>query len=218
MTNLMLEVLNNGADIREINHTYLCLILKVKKPKHSQNFRPISLCNVIFKIITNTITNRIKLILPYIVGPYPIAFVPGRLITDNTFIAFEMFHNMRKKKTGNVGVAGLKLDIAKAYDKIEWAFLERVLRSMGFHNHWVCLIMKCISIVFKPERGLRQGDPLLPYLFILCVEVLFGLILKAQEDQALYRLRWQELARRFYNFSLQMMALCSLALPLKRQK
>ena len=132
VTNLMLEFLNNGTDMEEMNYTYICLISKVKKPKHSRDFRPISLCNVIFKITTNTITNRIKLILPYTMGPYQSAFVLGKLITNNALIAFEIFHYIRKKKIGNVSVAGLKLDMAKAYDRIEWAFLERVLRCMGF--------------------------------------------------------------------------------------
>lgn len=127
------------------------------------------------------------------------AFAPNRLITDNAIIAFETFHYMRKKRSGKVGYVGLKLDMAKAYDRIEWPFLHRVLVDMGFPCYWVNLIMKCVSSVsfsilingnpspsFYPKRGLRQGDPLSPYLFILCAKVLSGLILKSQERRALH--------------------------------
>ena len=106
-----------------MNHTFICLISKVKKLRHATEFCPISLCNVIFKILTKTIASRINIILAYIVGPYQSAFVPGRLITNNALIAFEIFHFMRKKKTGKTGLASLKLDMAKAYDRVEWAFL-----------------------------------------------------------------------------------------------
>ena len=74
-------------------------------------------------------------------------FCANRLIIDNALIAFEIFHYMRKNKIGNVGVASLKLDMAKAYDRIKRGFIEKVIRSMGFPEHWVCLIMKCVSTI-----------------------------------------------------------------------
>lgn len=98
VSNQVLHVLNDGLSLKEVNHTFLCLIPKVKKPRHTKEFRPIFLCNVIFKLVTKTIANRLKIILPYIVSPYQSAFVPGHLITNNALIAFEIFHFMRKKK------------------------------------------------------------------------------------------------------------------------
>ncbi|XP_057444610.1 uncharacterized protein LOC130736850 [Lotus japonicus] len=175
-----------------INHTLLVLIPKIKKAEHANQYRPISLCNVIFKIVTKTIANRLKLILPDLISENQSAFVPGRLITDNALIAYECFHYMKKKITGRNGTMALKLDMSKAYDRIEWSFLEAVLKQMGFPASWVSLIMKCVTSVsfsimlngnpqptFEPHRGLRQGDPLSPYLFILCGEVFSALIEKS---------------------------------------
>ncbi|XP_057443227.1 uncharacterized protein LOC130735144 [Lotus japonicus] len=199
---LVLEVLNGGMSPERFNHTYLCLIPEVKSPKHTKDFRPISLCNVIFKLITKTVANRVKVVLPSIVGPFQSAFVPGRLITDNALIAFDSFHYMRKRITGKSGFVGLKLDMAKAYDRIEWGFLRTVLSSMGFPQRMTDLIMNCVctasfsvllngrpGVSFTSSRGLRQGDPLSPYLFILCAEVLSGLLLQAQENQAIHGIR-----------------------------
>lgn len=107
-------------------------------------------------------------------------------------LLLDTFHYMRKKKKGRKGYIGLKLDMSKAYDRIKWNFLENVLIYMGFPMPWVSLIMKYVRSVsfsvllngsplpyFYPNRGLRQGDPLSPYLFILCSEFFSGLILRA---------------------------------------
>ena len=77
VTNEVLQVLNEGETAKELNHTFICLIPKVKKPRHAKEFRPISLCNVIFKLIPKTIANSLKIILSYIVDSYQIAFVLG---------------------------------------------------------------------------------------------------------------------------------------------
>uniref|UniRef100_A0A2N9IE82 Reverse transcriptase domain-containing protein n=1 Tax=Fagus sylvatica TaxID=28930 RepID=A0A2N9IE82_FAGSY len=183
VTKAVLTCLNTGKILRAINHTYITLIPKVQNPEVVMDFRPISLCNVIYKIISKVLANRLKTLLPRIVSESQSAFVPGRLITDNILVAFETLHHMQHQTKGNVGSMALKLDMSKAYDRVEWKYLQRVMERMGFHSKWVTIMMECISTVsysilvngephgfIKPSRGLCQGDLLSPYLFLLCVE------------------------------------------------
>ena len=115
----VLDFLYNGNMLPDINHTDIVLIPKVKNPKRISEFRPISLCNVIYKIISKVLAKRLKQILPQIISPSQSAFVPGQLITDNVLVAYETFHTMHSRKKGKKGSMVLKLDISKAYDRVE---------------------------------------------------------------------------------------------------
>lgn len=118
----VLEALNSGKVPAGWNETVIVLIPENDDPKKVTEYRPISLCNVIYMIISKLLANRLKQILPEIIGEHQSAFVPGRIITDNILIAYECFHSIKKKK-GKQGVCGVKLDMHKAYDRIEWCFL-----------------------------------------------------------------------------------------------
>ncbi|GMY39116.1 hypothetical protein FCV25MIE_34360 [Fagus crenata] len=112
------------------------------------------------------------------------AFVPGRLISDNILITFETLHHMKHMKGNQQGFMALKLDISKAYDRVEWAFLEKIMLKMGFENSWVSMIMECVHTV--SYSVLINGDPISPYLFLLCAEGLNALLMKATISKSIH--------------------------------
>ncbi|OMO57673.1 reverse transcriptase [Corchorus capsularis] len=187
-----LDFLNNGEPLPSINHTNICLIPKNASPSSAKDYRPISLCNVLFKIISKALANRLKLVLPNLIGDSQSAFVPDRMIYDNAMIPFETIHFMQNKRVGRKAHMALKLDLSKAYDQIEWKFLAECMRRLGFSARWIHLVMTGVRSVsysvlingnqsdcIYPSRGIRQGDPLSPYLFLLCMEALSKMISNA---------------------------------------
>ena len=171
------------------NETHIVLIPKINESKQVSNYRPISLCNVIYKLASKAIANRLRKFLPSIISDTQNAFVHGRLITDNVLVAFETMHHISQKKGGKVDEMAIKLDMSKAYDRVEWACLEKIMEKLGFDVKWQKLIIRCVTTVcyaikingcprgcIIPSRGIHQGDPLSPYLFLLCVKGLSTLI------------------------------------------
>lgn len=171
-----------------LNETMISLIPKCPNPKNFNNYRPISLCNTIYKVITKIIVGRIRSLLDKVASPNQTTFVLGRRGLDNFIIAQELIHSLDHKR-GKVSLMAIKVDLAKAYDCLEWPFIHKVLNTFHFPQMLIDLIMGCISatsisilfnggkmIYFKPSRGLHQGDPLSLYLFILCMEY-FGFLI-----------------------------------------
>ncbi|KAG7543468.1 Reverse transcriptase domain [Arabidopsis thaliana x Arabidopsis arenosa] len=185
-----------------INKTQICLIPKIEEPKHMSEYRPISLCTVNYKIISKVMIMRLKKCFGSVISDSQAAFVPGRSITDNVLIAHELLHSLKSRRDCQNAYLAIKTDISKAYDRVEWNFLERVMKQMGFDQRWVKWIMECVKTVsyevlingspyghILPTRGLRQGDPLSPYLFLFCAEVLSHMLRKAEQDRQIHGIK-----------------------------
>ena len=127
VTTTVLQFLNTTMFPCHLNHTFISLIPKVKNPGLVFEFRPISLCNVLYKIYSKVLANRLKKVLPTFITEYQSAFTKSHLISDNILVAFESLHSMQKHKSKE-GYMAVKLDMRKACDRVEWSFLEAVMR------------------------------------------------------------------------------------------
>lgn len=166
------------------------------------HLRPIALCNVLYKIVSKMLALRMKNVLAQIVNPIQSAFLPNCFILDNVIIAYEVLHHMKRYHHGEHGMAALKLDMSKAYDQVEWVFLHQLMMKMGFDWRWISLLMLCVETVrysviqrgkkfgsINPECGLRQGDPLSPFLFILCAKGLSASLQLRENQRAIHGCR-----------------------------
>lgn len=117
-------------------------------------------------------------------------------------MAYECFHTIKNIREGKEGLCAIKLDMHQAYDRVEWPFLKEIMSGLGFRQDLVNFIMQCVSTVeyrvrinaeetesFKPTRGLRQGDSLSPYLFLLCTEGLNALLTHVEENENISRVK-----------------------------
>ncbi|KAK9985511.1 hypothetical protein SO802_030462 [Lithocarpus litseifolius] len=177
-----------------LNKTHIAIIPKVLEPETIGNYRPISLCNTVYKIITKIIVARLRPILGELISPFQTAFVPGRRGTDNAIIVQELIHTI-SKKNGRVGYMAIKIDLEKAYNKLVWSFIKDILGKANLPENLIQVMMSCVSTIsisvlfngscleeFCPSRGIRQGDSLSPYLFILCMDYLGQLIQEKCEE------------------------------------
>lgn len=127
-----------------LNRTLITLIPKCNAPESLSNYRPISLCNTVYKIVTKVIMAMIHPMLSNLVSPYQTAFVPGQKGIDNAIIVQELVHTMSKMK-GRGRFMEIKIDLEKAYDRLEWSFIRDTLALFKFPNHLASLIMSCVS-------------------------------------------------------------------------
>jgi hypothetical protein len=139
--------LERGYFPTSLNETNICLIPKCDNPTSMRDLRPISLCNVLYKMISKVLANRLKCCLDKCVSQEQSTFVEGRSILDNALIAIEVIHALKRKTQGRRGELALKIDISKAYDKVDWGFLRGVMTKMGFADVWIRWVMMCVSSV-----------------------------------------------------------------------
>lgn len=186
------ESRRKGEIYPPFNSTFIALIPKKEEPKSFEDFRPISLCNSIYKIIAKVIVVRLKPILSKCISNEQFGFLDDRQIHEAIGVAQETIHSV--KQMNRKGVV-IKIDLSKAYDKIRWTYLRMLLTHLGFKLEFINYIMGCITSVsfavlingaatsfFKGQRGLRQGCPLSPLLFLLVAEGLSQLILEAKRE------------------------------------
>ncbi|RVW67401.1 LINE-1 reverse transcriptase-like [Vitis vinifera] len=182
---------DHSSFLKSLNNTFLVLIPKKSGAEDLRDFRPISLLGGLYKLLAKVLANRLKKVVGKVVSTSQNAFVKGRQILDASLIANEVIDTWQKQKEKGIIC---KLDIEKAYDSINWKFLVKVLQKMGFGSKWMGWMWSCLSLAkfsvlvngvpagfFPSTKGLRQGDPLSPYLFIMGMEVLDVLIRRAVE-------------------------------------
>ena len=147
---------------------------------------------MIYKFISKTLANRLKSLLPQIIIENQSAFTSKRVITDNVLVAFKLMHylNYLNHKTSNKdSFMVTTLDKSKAFDKVKWGFIQRIMERLGFNARWINIIMQCISSVYYsvlindvangniiPTRVLHQGDPFFSSLFLFCAKGFFPLV------------------------------------------
>lgn len=194
-------IFSSSEMLAYLNKSLITFIPKCSNPETLGSYHPIRLCNSIYKVVTKIIVTRLRPLLIDLVSPLQTTFVLSRKGVDNTIIALELVHSMSWKK-GRGGVMAIKIDLEKAYDRMEWSFIRDIFNLFRFPKHLITLIMSYVSSSlvailfnrgegaldsFSPSRGIRQRDPLSLYLFILCMEV-FGTLINNKCDAKLWNL------------------------------
>ena len=191
--------------LKELNAIVISLVPKVTNPSSLNDYRPISCCSTIYKCISKVIANRLKLVLHSLIDKAQSAFIKGRHISDNILLTQELMRNYHHKDSQVRGA--IKVDLTKEFDYVRWEFILDLLSALRFPErmiHWIraCITSPRFSIningslegFFSSSRGIRQGDPLSPYLFVIVMDALSMIISKkvASEDHFTYHWRCSE--------------------------
>jgi len=188
---MFMEFHEGTLPLNSLNFGTIILLPKKKDAKVIQQYRPICLLNVSFKIFTKVATNRLSTVAQKIIRPTQTAFLPGRNIMEGAVIIHETVHELYSKKQDGII---FKIDFEKAYDKVKWSFLQQTLRMKGFSQKWCSWVKQFtqggnvnikvndqLGSYFQTKKGLRQGDPMSPILFNIVVDMLAILIARAKE-------------------------------------
>ncbi|XP_048496313.1 uncharacterized protein LOC125495593 [Beta vulgaris subsp. vulgaris] len=178
------DFFRTGRMLQGLNVTTITLIPKIKCPAGVGDYRPIACYSVIYNAITKLICSRLSSILPGLISPNQGAFITGRSIMSNILLCQDLVKRFNKRQNLERGIM-MKIDLRKAYDSVEWQFIEELLQALHFPPHFMRCIMSCITTpkftllingstegFFSAKKGLRQGDPVSPLLFVIYMDYL----------------------------------------------
>ncbi|KAJ0427872.1 putative RNA-directed DNA polymerase [Helianthus annuus] len=179
--------------------SFICLVPKISDPVSLGNFRPINLVGVISKVVSKVLANRLRMVLEEVISDSQSAFIEGKFILDGPLIVNEVLSWLKKEK---MKAFILKIDFEKAYDNVNWNFVISVLNQMGFPPRWNCWVLGILksarssvlvngspTFEFICGKGMRQGDPLSPFLFLIVMEALSCMLGKARREGAINGIR-----------------------------